>query len=80
MSGIIVGLHEDWVWMDEHIESKMGAIKMISRRGESCQRLMSSPSIGQVISATNLVATVTREPIEQGLYFSARLGREEYAP
>ena len=33
MSGLIVGLYEDWMWLDERIETLAGEIEQISREG-----------------------------------------------
>ena len=46
MSDIIVGLYEDWLWLDERIDSTTNEIELISRREDNCQRLMSVPGIG----------------------------------
>ncbi len=52
MSDLIVGLNEDWLWLDERIESITGEIEMISKAEANCQRLMSvrdrpaSPTLG----------------------------------
>ena len=46
MSDIIDGLYEDWLWLDERIESTTSEIELISKREPNCQRLMSVPGIG----------------------------------
>ena len=40
MHDIIVGLYEDWLWLDERIESTSHEIGRISTHEENCQRLM----------------------------------------
>jgi transposase len=61
MSDIIVGLYEDWLWLDERIESTSGEIEMISKREANCQRLMSVPGIGPMISTAMVAAIGTGE-------------------
>ena len=46
MHDLIVGLYEDWLWLDERIETITGEIEAISRREANCQRLVSVPGIG----------------------------------
>ncbi|MDH3280764.1 MAG: hypothetical protein OEQ18_06520 [Gammaproteobacteria bacterium] len=50
MSDIIVGLYEDWLWLNERIESTTNEIELISKGEANCQRLMSVPGIGPKIS------------------------------
>ena len=74
MSDIIVGLYEDWLWLDERIESTTGEIEMISKREANCQRLMSVPGIGPVISTAMVAAIGTGEAFDRGRDFGAWLG------
>jgi transposase len=50
MNGLIVGLYEDWLWLDERIETITREIEEISRREGNCIRLMSVPGVGPLIS------------------------------
>ena len=43
MNDLIVGTYEDWLCLDERIETITGEIEMISRGEQNCQRLMSVP-------------------------------------
>jgi len=43
MSGLIVGLYEDWLWFEERIETLTNEIEQISHREVNCKRLMSAP-------------------------------------
>ena len=43
MNNLIAGLYEDWLCLDERIETITGEIEMISRGEQNCQRLMSVP-------------------------------------
>jgi transposase len=74
MSDIIVGLYEDWLWYDERIEGLSSEIETISRREASCNRLMSVPGIGPIISTAMVAAIGTGEAFDRGRDFSAWLG------
>ena len=74
MSDIIVGLYEDWLWLDERIESTTTEIEMISKREANCQRLMSVPGIGPIISTAMVAAVGTGEAFDKGRDFGAWLG------
>ena len=74
MSDIIVGLYEDWLWLDERIESTTGEIELIAKREANCQRLMSVPGIGPIISTAMVAAIGTGEAFERGRDFGAWLG------
>ncbi len=74
MSDIIVGLYEDWLWLDERIESTTSEIELISKREASCQRLMSVPCIGPIISTALVAAIGTGEAFDRGRDFGAWLG------
>lgn len=74
MDQIIVGLYEDWLWLDERIESTTGEIELISKREGHCQRLMSVPGIGPMISTAMVAAVGTGEAFDRGRDFGAWLG------
>ena len=74
MSDLIVGLHEDWLWLDERIETLTGEIEQISHREANCKRLMSVPGIGPIISTAMVAAIGTGEAFERGRDFGAWLG------
>ena len=74
MNDIIVGLYEDWLWLDERIESTTTEIEMISKREANCQRLMSVPGIGPIISTAVVAAIGTGEAFDRGRDFGAWLG------
>ena len=74
MSDILVGLYEDWLWLDERIESTTSEIELISKREANCQRLMSVPGIGPIISTAMVAAIGTGEAFDRGRDFSAWLG------
>ncbi len=74
MSDIIVGLYEDWLWLDERIDSTTQEIELISRCEDNCQRLMSIPGIGPMISTAMVAAIGTGEAFDRGRDFGAWLG------
>jgi transposase len=74
MSDLIVGLYEDWLWLDERIETLTGEIEQISHREANCTRLMSVPGIGPMISTAMVAAIGTGEAFERGRDFGAWLG------
>jgi len=57
MRQLILGLQQDWVWTDKRIEMTTSEIKSVSESEASCQRLMTIPGIGPIIS-TAVVAAV----------------------
>jgi transposase len=74
MSDLIVGLYEDWLWLDERIETISREIEEISQTEAHCRRLMSIPGIGPLIS-TGLVAAIgTGEAFARGRDLGAWLG------
>ena len=74
MSDIIVGLYEDWLWLDERIESTTSEIETISKREDHCQRLMTVPGVGPMISTAMVAAVGTGEAFDRGRDFGAWLG------
>ena len=74
MADIIIGLYEDWVWLDKRIEGITGEIEKISKVERNCQRLMSIPGIGPMISTAMVAAIGTGEAFDRGRDFGAWLG------
>jgi transposase len=74
MSDLIIGLYEDWLWLDERIETITGEIEEISKSEANCQRLMSVPGIGPIISTAVVAAIGTGEAFGRGRDFGAWLG------
>ena len=74
MARLILDLYKDWCHLDERIDTVTGEIEELSRVEAKCQRLMTVPGIGPVIS-TGLVAAIgTGEAFERGRDFGAWLG------
>jgi len=74
MGDLIVGLYEDWLWLDERIETITGEIEVISKREGNCQRLMSIPGVGPMISTAMVAAVGTGDAFDRGRDFGAWLG------
>jgi transposase len=73
MAKLILGLYEDWCQLDERIETVTGEIEKLSQVETTCQRLMSVPGIGPLISTGILAAIGTGEAFERGRDFGAWL-------
>jgi transposase len=74
MANLIVGLYEDWLWLDKRIETITSEIKQLSHSEANCRRLMSVPGIGPLISTGVVAAIGTGEAFERGRDFGAWLG------
>jgi transposase len=74
MIKLILGLYEDWCHLDERIETVTGEIEALSQTEAQCQRLMSVPGIGPVISTALVAAIGTGEAFDRGRDFGAWLG------
>ena len=74
MADLIVGLYEDWLWLDERIETLGREIAELGQREANCRRLMSIPGIGPLISTAVVAAIGTGEAFNRGRDFGAWLG------
>src|SRR6202049_1966047 len=74
MSGLIAGLYEDWMSLDERINTIASEIEKIGEKEANCRRLMSAPGIGPLISTAVVAAIGTGEAFERGRDFGAWLG------
>jgi transposase len=74
MAKLILGLYEDWCQLDERIETVTGEIEQLSRIEPKCQRLMSVPGIGPLISTALVAAIGTGEAFDRGRDLGAWLG------
>lgn len=74
MRGLIAGLYEDWISLDQRIEALAGEIDQIGEKEANCRRLMSVPGIGPLISTAVVAAIGTGEAFERGRDFAAWLG------
>jgi transposase len=74
MHDLIVGLYEDWLWLDERIETVTRDIELISESEANCARLKTIPDAGPLISTAMVTAIGTGEAFERGRDFGAWLG------
>jgi transposase len=74
MNGLIVGLYEDWLRLDERIETITREIEEISQREDNCVRLMSVPGVGPLISTAVVAAIGSGDAFDRGRDFGAWLG------
>jgi transposase len=74
MHDIIIGLYEDWLWLDERIEGITDEIEVLSDREAHCIRLKSIPGIGPIISTATVSAIGTGEAFNRGRDFAAWIG------
>ena len=74
MARLILDLYKDWCHLDERIDTVTGEIEELSRVEAKCQRLMTVPGIGPVISTSLVAAIGSGEAFERGRDFGAWLG------
>jgi transposase len=74
MARIIEGLAEDWRQLDERIGQSSDEITALARRDGECERLMSVPGVGPIISSAMVAAIGTGEAFAKGRDFAAWLG------
>ena len=66
MRGLIAGLYEDWISLDERVESLSGEIDQIGEKETDCRRLKSIPGVGPLISTAVVAAIGTGETSAHG--------------
>jgi transposase len=74
MVDLIIGLYEDWLWLDERIESVTTEIEKVAHQEPSCRLLMSVPGVGPIISTAMVAAIGDGEAFDRGRDFGAWLG------
>src|SRR5947207_12260188 len=74
MVHVIEDLAGDWHRLDERIEGLSSEIEAIARRDSSCERLMSVPGIGPIISSAMIAAIGAGDVFSKGRDFAAWLG------
>src|SRR3974377_1109094 len=74
MANIIAGLAEDWRRLDARIECLSDEIAALAPEDIGCQRLMSIPGVGPIISSAMVAAIGTGEAFSKGRDFAAWLG------
>jgi transposase len=71
---IIEDLAGDWRRLDERVESLSNEIEAIARQDAGCERLMSVPGIGPIISSAMVAAIGAGDVFTKGRDFAAWLG------
>jgi transposase len=74
MIRIVEDLVGDWRRLDERIEGLSGEIDGLARRDAGCERLMSVPGIGPIISSAMVAAIGAGDAFAKGRDFAAWLG------
>jgi transposase len=74
MIHLIEDLAGDWRRLDERIEGLSGEINAIARQDAGCERLMSVPGIGPIISSAMVAAVGAGDAFDKGRDFAAWLG------
>ena len=74
MVRVIEGLAEDWRRLDERVDHLSGEITALARQDAGCQRLMSVPGVGPIISSAMVAAIGNGDTFGKGRDFAAWLG------
>ena len=74
MLHIIEGLAQDWHRLDERIEALSSEIGALACKDPACDRLMSVPGIGPIISSAMVAAIGSGDVFAKGRDFAAWLG------
>jgi transposase len=74
MVRVIEELACDWRRLDERIEGLSGEIEELAKRDPGCERLMSVPGIGPLISSAMVAAIGSGDGFSKGRDFAAWLG------
>jgi transposase len=74
MVRIIEDLAGDWRRLDERIEGLSSEIETLARQDQPCERLMTVPGIGPIISSATVAAIGTGDVFSKGRDFGAWLG------
>jgi transposase len=74
MVSLIADLAQDWRRLDARIESVSTEIEALAEQDDSCQRLMTVPGVGPIISSAMVAAIGNGAGFKQGRDFGAWLG------
>src|SRR5438045_1577472 len=74
MVQVISDLAEDWRRLDHRIDDLSNQIAVLARQDAGCERLMSVPGIGPIISSAMVAAIGTGDGFSKGRDFAAWLG------
>jgi len=74
MLRLVEDLAADWRHLDERIKGLSGEIERLARQDKGCERLMTVPGIGPIISSAMVAAIGTGDAFSKGRDFGAWLG------
>lgn len=74
MQDVLRGLYDDWMQLDERVNTISSEIGKISKQDAECRQLMSVPGIGPIISSAVVAAIGSGEAFTRGRDFGAWLG------
>src|SRR5215471_11080351 len=74
MLRIVEDLTQDWRHLDKRIVGLTDEIEILARRDAGCERLMTVPGIGPIISSAMVAAIGTGDAFSKGRDFGAWLG------
>jgi len=74
MLRVIEDLAGDWRLLDQRIEGLSSEIEALARKDKDCERLMTVPGIGPIISSAMVAAVGTGDAFSKGRDFGAWLG------
>jgi transposase len=74
MVRLIADLAQDWRRLDERIATVSAEIEALAQQDDSCQRLMTVPGVGTIISSATVAAIGNGAGFKQGRDFGAWLG------
>jgi transposase len=74
MVSLIADLMQDWRRLDERIEVVSNEIEALAQQDDNCQRLMTVPGVGPIISSAMVAAIGNGAGFKQGRDFGAWLG------
>ena len=74
MLRVVEDLAGDWRRLDERIEGLSSEIEALARQDKGCERLMTVPGIGPIISSAMVAAIGTGDAFSKGRDFGAWLG------
>jgi len=80
MISLITDLAQDWRRLDARVETVSAEIEALAQQDDSCQRLMSVPGVGPIISSAVVAAIGNGSGFKQGRDFGARLGLVPFPP
>jgi transposase len=74
MLRVVESLASDWRYLDKRIEALSDEIAALARQDSACERLMTVPGIGPIISSAMVAAIGTGDAFSKGRDFGAWLG------